>query len=363
MEGGVLVIGEASAHPPMLVMARESRAMTQADVAEAMTKILDGEGNVSQGYVSKAEAGRLAVTGDRLALYARALRYPPHLLCLDADIEGAGVGLIHHRKKASLTTTSLRTIHAQLNLVRLQLHNLLRAVEKPPAVLFEHIDVDDYDTAEDAAQTLRARWGLPRGPIESVVGAIESAGGLVLRRSLAGRELDAVSQWPTGERPIFVLNTHASADRQRFTLSHELGHVVMHVVPNGSQEQQADQFASEFLLPARDIGPHLRADIDLDRLYELKKIWRVSMAALLRRAHTLGAVSDWRYRQLNIELSTLGYRTTEPQVSPRETPVLVPALIGHLQQVQHLTVADLARLAGLHEDEFSDSFLMELGTP
>ncbi|WP_283137353.1 ImmA/IrrE family metallo-endopeptidase [Rhizohabitans arisaemae] len=338
--------------------------MTQTDVANAMTRALSGDGTVSQGYVSKAETGHLAVVGDRLALYAQALRYPSRLLCFDADAEGTSVGLIHHRKRASLTTTSLRTIHAQLNLARLQLRNLVRTVEAlSPPVLFEHIKVDDYDTAEDAAQAIRGRWGLPSGPVESVVRAIESAGGLVLRRQLAGRELDAVSQWPTNENPIFVLNTRAPADRQRFTLSHELGHVAMHVVPNSRQEQQADQFASEFLMPARDIGPDLKADVDLECLYELKKKWRVSMAALLRRAHTLGAVSDWRYRQLNIELSTLGYRTTEPQAFPPEKPALVPALINHLRREQQLTVVDLAHLAGLHEKEFVDFFLTEAGAP
>ncbi|MET7334965.1 XRE family transcriptional regulator [Nonomuraea sp. NPDC005650] len=352
-----------SARPSMLILARESRAMTQADVADAMTKALDGEGTVTQGYVSKAESGRLKVFGDRLALYAQALSYTPHLLCFDGDAEGAGVGLIHHRKKASLATTSLRTVHAQLNLVRLQLRNLLQAVEARPAVLFERIEVDDRETAEDAAQALRARWGLPPGPIESVVGAIESAGGLVIRRPLAGRELDAVSQWPEGENPIFIVNALAPADRQRFTLSHELGHVAMHVVPNGLQEQQADQFAAEFLLPARDIESDLRTHLDLDRLHELKKVWRVSMATLLRRAQTLGAVSGWRHRQLTIELSTLGYRTAEPQIFPPEKPALIPALIRRLRQERQLAVADLARLAGLHEDEFIDFFLAEAGTP
>ena len=66
-EGGV--DEDAVANAAMLILARESRGITQAELAEAMTRH-SGETPVSQGYVSKAEAGRLEVTGPRLSLYA-----------------------------------------------------------------------------------------------------------------------------------------------------------------------------------------------------------------------------------------------------------------------------------------------------
>src|SRR5262249_42681872 len=82
--------------------------MTQGDVTEAMTRLLDGEGTVSQGYVSKAEAARLSVGDDRLQLFAAALGYPTSLLTLDDDVHGVGVGLVHHRKRASLSARTAR---------------------------------------------------------------------------------------------------------------------------------------------------------------------------------------------------------------------------------------------------------------
>src|SRR5262245_52865498 len=106
-------MGNDSAHPAMLVIARESRAMTQAEVAARMTELADGE-PVSQAYVSKAEAGRLTVSGPRLDLYAQALRYPVDVLSADSDLHGVGVGLVHHRKRASLGAPALRRIHAEL---------------------------------------------------------------------------------------------------------------------------------------------------------------------------------------------------------------------------------------------------------
>ncbi len=355
-------MAQETAHASMLTLARDSRGMTQTALARAMSA-LAGE-PISQGYVSKAEAGRLVVEGDRLTVYARALGYPSALLRLDADLTGVGIGLVHHRKKAALGAHALRRIHAQLALGRLQTHRLLRALPADPTLhRFEHIAVNDLDTPTEAAQTLRKLWEVPAGPITHLVGMIEGAGGLILVRDLESRDLDAVSQWNGAERPLFLLGAHAPADRFRFSLAHELGHVIMHPEPGATpqQERQADEFASEFLMPAADIGGELSAGLDLPRLQMLKRRWGVSMAALARKALTLAAISEWQYRNLMIEMSTLGYRSQEPGEIPRELPQAVPAAAQRLIAQHGLDRA--AEIAGLLAEEFTRLLLPHPGSP
>ncbi len=113
-----------AADAAMLTLARESRGMTQLDLASVMTALAHGD-RISQGYVSKAEAGRLAVGGTRLDLYAQALHYPVHALCIEPNATGIGIGLVHHRKKAALGAQPLRRIHAELALARLQVRRLV----------------------------------------------------------------------------------------------------------------------------------------------------------------------------------------------------------------------------------------------
>jgi Zn-dependent peptidase ImmA (M78 family) len=345
-----------AAQPNMLVMARESRRMTQADVAKAFSSWPGIGDPASQGYVSKAETGRITVSGERLAAYAAALGYPPELLTVDEAALGAGVGLVHHRRRASLATADLRRTHAILNLARIQLQALLAASGAHLVHRFPDIEVDDFDTAEDAARSVRQAWDLAPGPVPSLIAAIEDAGGFIVRRHLAGRELDAVSQRMAEGNPLFLLNFGTPADRERYTLAHEVGHLVMHRVPSEDQERQADQFASEFLMPARDILRSLKGGLDLSRLIDLKRIWRVSVAAIVRRAHTLGAISDWQYRQLNVELSTLGYRTTEPSPLDPERPDAVRRLIEDLRARQGLVPAEIARITGLERQEFCELY-------
>jgi Zn-dependent peptidase ImmA (M78 family)/transcriptional regulator with XRE-family HTH domain len=353
--------------PRMLVLARESRGITQKRLAEAMSKLSGPGGATSQGFVSRAEAGQLPVGGERLELYARALGYPTSLLCINEPEFGAGVGLVHHRKKQTTSAGDVRRIHALLNLTRLQVRSLLAGAPAPSTAPIPHVEVDDLTTPADAARRVRAEIGAATGPLDSAVRFLEHAGVLVLCRDLvtpaqvdAGTEtvpIDAVSCCPPGEDPLVLLNLGTPAERQRFTLAHELGHMVMHHVPHKDQEKQANAFAAELLMPAKLIRADLSGgQLSVPRLLELKKQWNVSMWALLRRAHVLGILSDWQYRTLAVEMSTLGYRTNEPDELAPDTPRAVDTVIAwHLHHGR--TADDLAARAGLHVEEFTQLYL------
>jgi Zn-dependent peptidase ImmA (M78 family) len=90
--------------------------------------------------------------------------------------------------------------------------------------------------------------------------------------------------------------------------------------------------------------------LDIPRLLELKHRWGTSMAALLRRASTLGVISDWQYRNLMVEMSALGYRTQEPSDLVRETPRFAAALVGRLLRDRGYQLTQLAAAAGLLTD-------------
>ncbi|WP_157641330.1 ImmA/IrrE family metallo-endopeptidase [Longispora albida] len=343
------------ANGPMLAQARETRKLQQADVARAMSDTL-GE-PVSQGYVSRAESGKVAVAGARLEAFSQVLGYPVPTLCEPPDPESA-VGLIHHRKKASLGAPALRVIHANLSYQRRQVDRVLRTSGTRELGLFR-LPASAEDSPADIAGILREKLGLGDGPLADLTAVVEDAGGVVLRRDLGTRELDAVSLWPEGAFPFFVVNDSAPADRMRFSLSHELGHVLMHEKPGATpvQEKEADQFASEFLMPAAGIRNSLRGGLDLATLEKLKLVWGVSMAALTRRARDLGVLSDWQYRNLVIEMSTLGYKLQEPVHIRPEFPSTVANVVSDLIHVRGMTVEQLAATAGLFPAEFEQLYL------
>jgi Zn-dependent peptidase ImmA (M78 family) len=350
-------MAEEVANPLMLTLARDSRQLTQSDVAREMTALRGGGPRITQGYVSKAEAGAVSVTGERLKLFARVLDYPVGLLTVPGGVYGFGTACVHHRKRQSFTAAAGRRIHAYLNLARIQMGILVAGVSEQPKNAFFRFPLSAIDTARDAAAEVRARWEVPPGPVDSMVEVLERAGGIVIRRRTPSTGWDAVSQWPDGEPPVFLLNAATPPDRQRFSLAHELGHIICHPIPGPDQEKEADEFAAEFLMPSRDIAAEIGSSgVNIGRLGELKQRWKVSMAALARRARDLALISDWQYRSLNVELSSLGYRTDEPGALPQEGPQRARRAISEWMSCQRYSIEDLAERTFLSTEEFMEIF-------
>lgn len=324
--------GIETANPSLLVAAREALGMTQNQLAAELTRLAGAEPKISQGYVSRAEKGTLTVSGERLDLLARALEATPDLLASDAKLWSLGEGCLYHRNRASTKASTLRQLHAKINLLRLYLQRLCTttAVERNEFRLVP-LRIGGVDSPEDAARALRQSLGLPKGPIESVTAVAERVGALVVPMSLGVREVDATSLHPPGEAPVFVINTDAPAERQRFTLAHELGHIACAPAPDMDAEEMAQAFASEFLAPAALMRSDLTAaPITPARLLQLKGRWLISAAAVLRRAVDLAVITDSRYRTLNTQISALGWRTGEPEPLAEEVPTVVPSIIAEV---------------------------------
>ena len=154
------------------------------------------------------------------------------------------------------------------------------------------------------AERLRAYWMLPRGPVANVVELVEAAGGIVVLCRFGTALLDGLSFRAEGLPPLFFMNRDAPGDRFRFSLTHELGHMVMHSVPDDDekQEDQAHRFAAAFLMPAAEIKPYLAAP-RLSSLGRVKAYWKVSIKALIKRAYDLKLITHNQYRWLNVQYS------------------------------------------------------------
>lgn len=117
-------------------------------------------------------------------------------------------------------------------------------------------------------------------------------------------------------------------------------------------EKQANQFASEFLMPTQDIMKDLYG-LSLDRFMALKLYWKTSMAALIRKAFNTGKLNESRYRYFMVQMSKRGWRSTEPVelTNVREKPRVVMQMVrSHLGPLEY-TLEDMSRLTGLRTDE------------
>ena len=234
------------------------------------------------------------------------------------------------RKKSSVGQKVIDSVIAELNVRMAHVRKFLSSVDLEPELPFPQYDIDDFEGRADQSPIVYVGLGFfLRGPIRSLTECAERAA-VAADRDLEEAKIDGVSYRIPGLPPIIFLNRNQPADRMRFSLAHELGHMVMHVYPSPNMEEEADKFASALLMPASDIGPELR-DLSIDKAAYMKPVWRVSMAALIYRASELGRIDRYKSEYLWRQMSTRGFRTREPQMVDfeREKTSVMDALVSN----------------------------------
>lgn len=328
----------------LLELARRSRGYSQSELARALS--------VSPGWLSQVEGGLKEMTDDKLRRIAEILDYPTTFFYGQRRVLGPGISNMFHRSRSKVPVRERDKDQAATEIRRMNLEILLTGVDLGD-IRVPTYDLYEFGNVQDIARAVRATWQLPSGPIHNLVSVIEAARGIIIPLHFESRLVDATSCWPQGMPPIIFYGLDFPMDRVRFSMAHELGHIVMHQdSPNPYQEVQADQFAAEFLMPEKDIRPYL-TDIDLPKSATLKPYWKVSMAALLKRAKDVGAITDRHAKTLWIEMGKAGYRMREPLELdlPPEKPRLMEEIIGVYCDQMDYSVTDLAKLLNLHEHE------------
>lgn len=275
--------------------------------------------------------------------------FPPEFFSIEANLE---ISKPTFRKQATLSARERQSGEAAAKLAKLFWTQVETEYSLPEP------DVPDYsngdynfpsgiDKATYAAALLREEWGLGTAPVGNMVKLLERHGVRVLSLSEQNaRGLSAFTFWGSNETPYIYLNMVGSTERSRFDAAHELGHLVLHRhhdAADVSVEEEADRFASAFLIPKPDLLRH-KLYPTIANIRRNKKRWNVSVAALVRAYRDSGLIDDNRYKYLNIELSRNGWRKEEPDRSPWETSGIW-AVIKKDLWAKSQTVEDLAKRA------------------
>lgn len=323
-------------NPAMIALARESRGWTQKDLAGVI--------RAGQGTVSKYELGTIPVPDHHLDAICLALRYERAMFEQSELLVGLG-GDFLYRKRASVTAKAQRRVEAEANIRRIQVVRLLRGAAVKERFPFPTIPLDEVNgRPEKAAQEARRALRLPAGPVRDLTRVLENAGAIVFTVDFGTDLIDGTNMRLPGLPPMLFLNENVSGERHRFNLAHELGHAVMHFsTATGDPEAEANQFSREFLMPRAEIRDDLR-NLDLAAAIRLKRVWGVSMAALIMRARDLRQITDSVYRRLFTQLGASGMRTREAEPLPFERPEAFRAMVEYHRATLGLSEDDLRQL-------------------
>jgi Zn-dependent peptidase ImmA (M78 family) len=202
--------------------------------------------------------------------------------------------------------------------------------------------VKDPADAENAARAIRVHWGLGIDPIPNLSELLEERGIKILAVDLS--DIDGltarVRRKGGAPVPVIVVRGNIWAERKRFTLAHELGHMLMEIRPGVNPEKAANRFAGSFLMPVealwREIGKQ-RTIISLGELRSLKDLFGASFQAIVYRCHDLGIIGDAAYKRLFQVFNEKGWRKP-----PFEEPGAISASAEQPHRMERLCFRALA---------------------
>ncbi len=297
-----------------LKQARVIRGMTVAELAE---KVAQQRQTLSMYEINKSQPSE-----STMEAISRELRFPKQFFYEESV---GNQGTVYFR---SLLTTNKRYRSEQIAKMKIltQIYRFLQDYIEFPE--FDSSDIPSGISPDEAAAYLREIWELGQRPIENIVTLVEQHGILVTTFSTSTDDIDAFSEplVVDGSSTFLIAysNNKTSAARVHFDIAHELGHIVMHEWSEDiedlskeefrAREQQANDFAAAFLLPPDAFRNDLLAGEPYSLAYykQLKRKWRVSIAAMIRRARDLNVITTEDYQMLLRTMQRRGQRKEEP---------------------------------------------------
>lgn len=297
--------------------ARIARGMSMKDLAEKI--------GVSRQMISYYESNKKSPSTATLLEIMAVLKFPREFF--SAEIDSPVGGATFFRKQSANTKKTREMQQERLKYFNEIYEKLARFVNFPTVNLPELIEKDVHDITENdiiqKAMELREVWSIDKvSPIKNLVQLAEKNGIVIAESTVSDQTLDALSRW-IADRPFIMLaDNQESSVRRRFNVAHEIGHIILHnsvesiydysnIDLKNIIERQANLFASHFLLPNKSFVDSLLST-SLEYFVDLKKHWKVSIQAMLHKAHHLDLINDDRYLYLVKQVAFKKWKTKEP---------------------------------------------------
>lgn len=341
--------------------ARRYRRLTITSLSE--------KAGVSKQMVSRYERGTAQPGLDIFQKIVRTLQFPFDFFTGTNKFDYKDEGTYFRSRLTSTQSEKMpsETYKKAAGLVR----NMFGEYVEFPSLLQEEIT---SRSPRAAAVQLRKLWGLGDKPIKNILRLLESHGILVALVNSGSEKIDAHSGYvDVNQHRYYVVLVDANSTtffRQQFSLTHELGHFILHsnsVEPQSldsqeyrQMEKEADEFAAEFLLPAQAFENSISGNLmNLNEYAQLKMKWYVAAGAMVHRARSLRLINANQYLRLQKRISARGWRKQE-KLDGIVKPSKPELLRESLDLLEDADVLQARELPGILNDKYGVAFPTEI---
>lgn len=258
-------------------------------------------GAITKQSLSKYETGVMCPKPGTLAALAKALNISVTFF-MGANIE-IDTPMLRKTSRDVLTDVEIARIEAILSFWTEQY--LAKENKSDMTIHFYNplsdLTIANADDVAKAALLLREYWNCGNGPLPNILRLLERKGLKIKTMELPDGIL-GLSTWANHTNPLILIDIRpekTTVERLRFTVCHELGHILLNFSEDADVEKLCDKFSCFFLFPQKtfveEIGKDKRDFLTLAEMIDLKEVYGVSVAAQVHEAHDLEIISDKHY--------------------------------------------------------------------
>lgn len=315
--------------------------------------------NMSATAVSKYENGDIFPDSKKLIMFADA--YDVKVTDLLRSYNTPVIDFTLFRKKKRLVGRKLELLKEIIQdevSKRFEVYEMCDYNFKS-SIKFKMYNCDSLNDAENAACEFRKFLGISiRQPISDLISIIENLGVSIIQIKNINNmfdDFDGLCEIINGVPIIVILDDIKDGARQRFTICHELGHLLLKINNEDDEEKLCNRFASSLLMPGvaikDEFGEH-RSNISFYELVAFKNEFKVSYTAILYRLKDLNIINEYLYKKLSIYISThIG--KNDPNPIPPEKSFHFKKLVHRLEVSEIISVTKACELLGETHDEYN----------
>src|SRR5690554_3139657 len=327
---------------------RKLRSLSQQKLADEI--------GVSKQMISKYENSISIPSSKVLIELAKALQLNVDYFFTPPTVE---LGNINFRKKSKLTTKRLEAIKEEVKLKLsnyLEIENILN-IDNEFDISIQKRKLNAESDIESIVKEIREEWQIGFDPVHNITQLLEDQEIKIIEIAEADNLFDGMATIIDEKYAVIVINENFPIERKRFTLLHELGHLILDLPECSVEEEEnfCNKFASEFLFPRvsvlREFG-HQRENIALPELIEVQKKYGISIQAIVFRLVDCGILSKHRqtlfYKKINFDRN-LKEHINQERFETNEFSHRFEQLVYRAYSQELISASKVASLLGLKE--------------
>ncbi|MBI1838671.1 MAG: ImmA/IrrE family metallo-endopeptidase [Flavobacteriia bacterium] len=276
------------------------------------------ENRITRQAIYRYEKGEVIPDSNMISLLSEAMNVRPDFFFRDTKIE---IGEIEYRKLRMPAKEESKVVEQTRDYLSryLELEEILGLENKFENPLKDFPVIKEYKQINDAANQLREAWDLGKNHIPNIPELLEDKHVKVVKIN-ADISFDGMQTYVNRNIPVVAYNDNLvdKKDRIRFTLLHELAHLLLRFdddITHNQKERLCHQFAGAMLLPEVTIKNELGANrnrLAVEELGNVKMQYGISMQAIVMRANVCKIVNDNYTRQFFNMMKQMNWRIDEP---------------------------------------------------